>query len=289
MEAYFFGPQQQQQQQPPTPTHTQQQQQLIRKKQPMQQQQQQQQMAMKHQKPIQEYYTSHDVTIVPQHVIKFAQPMTTQYGFVPYQKTHYAVVEEDVISDSSGDKPKFLLQLSQLPCDCGVNTLRQFFSAIVTLQSVHLIYDDKTAVLRFETKQSLDRAIEFAKQFKWSSKIITNSPYLRNYDQQNVWQYQESNKWKAHHEEMGMMIDQIPPRTDLIIEHGSRKYFIEKYNRQQGRQTNLRTRNQRMIRRIRIHVWAPKTNPIRQKAVQNIHPTQCMEAYFFGQQQQQQQ
>ncbi len=101
--------------------------------------------------------------------------------------------------------------------------------------------------------------MQFAKQFKWHRMIVHDSPYLRNYDQQNVWQYQESNKWKAHHEEMGQMIDQIPPRTDLIIEHGSRTYCIEKYNRQQGRQTNLRTRNQRMIRRIRIHVWAPES------------------------------
>eukprot|EP01084_Bolivina_argentea_P080194 145292_1 len=206
------------------------------------------------------------VARLPQQVTKYAQPTTQQRGFVPFRQTHYShgtKTQANSVHSNGSDSPNYLLQLSQLPGDCGVNTLRHIFGARVQLQSVHLVDDDKTAVLRFADRNALDAAMEFGSQFSWRAKIIADSPYLKNYDQQHVWQYQDSTKWKAHHPEMGELIERIPPRTDLLIAHGNRKYFIEKYSKQQGRQTNCRTRNQRMIRRIRITVWATRTNPLR--------------------------
>jgi len=82
-----------------------------------------------------------------------------------------------------------------------------------------------------------------------------------------VWQFAESDHWRAHHPAMGAMIEDIPAHTDLVLRHGARQYFVEKYNKCQGRQTNVRTANQRMIRSVRVHVWAPKHNPIRAAAI----------------------
>jgi len=238
---------------------------------------------------ITQYYRANPVAKLPKKVQKYAQPTTQQYGVVPYMQTNYGHHSNHNTHNNGRQSPtdnrsvrsthsdpssqKYLLQLSRLPGDCGVNTLRHIFTASgCSLQSVHLVDDDKIAVVRFPDQKALNIAAEFVKQFQWHSQIIEDSPYLKNYDQQDVWQYQVSTKWNAHHPDMAKLIDQIPPRTDVIIEHGQRRYFIEKYNKQQGRQTNVRTRNQRMIRRIRIHVWATKTNPIFAKAIPRIVP-----------------
>jgi len=250
------------------------------------------------------HYRKHSVAKLPERLQKFAQLTTQQFGVVPYAQTNYHhnrgrtpphrnrtpnnnnnndshSLTSSQQSDSSA--AKYLIEISRLPGDCGVNMLRHILTANgYELASVHLVEEDKTAVLRFADQASLNSACEFVSRFQWRCKVVIDSPYLRYYDQQKVWQYQVSNKWAAHHADMARLIERIPPRQDLIIEHGARRYFIEKYNRQQGRQTNLRTQNQRMIRRIRIHVWAPKENPIFAKAIPVIATEEQFDSFFYN-------
>jgi len=70
-----------------------------------------------------------------------------------------------------------------------------------------------------------------------------------------VWQCQESNHWTSCHPAMGALIEAQQDSTFQIIVHEAKRYFIEKYNGSMGRQSNLRTADQRPIRRVQIKAW----------------------------------
>merc|ERR1719334_226913 len=159
--------------------------------------------------------------------------------------------------DVAGNDHKYLLQLSCLPRDCGVRTLKDLFPGDCELLSVHLVVNEQTAVIRLLDEEQLAKALEFAKKsLKWHPTKIEDSQYLQFADGDTVWEYQDSNRWIACHPAMGKLIDDMPNNTYQLIRHESRQYFIEKYNSSMGRQTNFRSGNQRSIRSVEIKVWA---------------------------------
>jgi len=201
------------------------------------------------------------------------QPMYPSYGKWPSQLEKHAddfmngrvpvkntadtlkTVTPNYSLDVNGTGSKYLLQLSCLPRDCGVRTLRELFPDDIEVFSVHLVVSEQTAVVRFNDEEQLKRALKDARA-KWNPQRIDDSQYLQFGDGEILWQYQDSNRWIACHPAMGKLIESMPPGSFQLIRHESRQYFIEKYNETMGQQTNYKSGNQRSIRRVNIKVWA---------------------------------
>jgi len=173
-------------------------------------------------------------------------------------------LQDMIACDGDGDAI-FLLQLTCLAQDFGPNSLRQLFPATLELESVHLVVEDQMALIRFGEESQLKQALEYVQRQgslfeKWKPQSTDDGSYLRFNDGEIVWQFQDSNRWTPCHPAMGQLIEEQQNSTFQIIVHDTEqpqtKYFIEKYNGSMGRQTNLRTSNQRPIRRVQIKAWA---------------------------------
>jgi len=175
------------------------------------------------------------------------------------------------VGGDEDDATYFLMELSCLARDCGPIQLRDLFPADWDMESVHLVVEEQMALLRFGDAEQLQQALRYAQSLpifsKWNPQCTNDGAYCQFGDDEVVWQYQDSNRWTACHPAMAALIETQQNSTFQIIVHGektdvlprsrssSQMFFIEKYNGSQGRLTNLRTSDQRPIRRVQIKAW----------------------------------
>ena len=166
------------------------------------------------------------------------------------------------IVTNNNHKSGHLLEIYHLPNDCGIKTLQSILLTIDNnIKSIHFRKEEKAAILRIPTEKSLTCLQQFIQRFEWKSKVIKYSQYLSFNDDACIWQYKESNYWNIYDIVIAELIEKIPIQSSVIFDYNSKRLLIEKYSKNQGRQINQRTNNQRIVRRITLNVWISEQSP----------------------------